>query len=767
MQIALLEKPLDSEAKSVAVTWEELVSALRQVEFTPCAPCKGHECASKKGKAWIPARFTNPRRVDASVAAITFAVFDLDAPTREQLAEVAGALEGFAYFAHETHAGGSFRLVMPLTAEIPAAQWATAWDVIVARFKLPADPTCKNLSHMYFTPTAPIGRESRAFDGVGKALDWALLDPILANGAASAVEIYKSAAVASARALSDPHEADRYRPVGPIDLTELRQATSGMKRAESRQLLDMILAGEPLAVPGKRDPEILRACGLLACAPLGKPYQPETIVKLLEASITAMDTEPEGLQHWLDVARDKYIRKVAERLARDASKDDDREAILRVLGQETGKVVDGTDDAWRKDLSYSLTPAGDPSGIRQTGSNVNLILSNDHRWKNNIRFNELSKDLDLSRSPIAKIHTAVAHTEASNWLARSEYGLAMRSGEVAEQMIAIGRAQGFDPVRDWIDMQVWDGVARVENFFSTHLDAKGPIEHLRAISRCFLISCVARIYQPGCEVHTVPILVGRQGAGKSRSLKALGQPWFMDSPINLADKDSRLAISSSWIVELSELASVRGQAVDKVKAFVSEATDKLRPPYGKVVEDFPRRSVFVGTSNDEEVLTDWTGNRRWWPFHVGNCDVDRVTRDRAQLFAEAAVMYKAGRQWYLNDVESALAEKQTDGFKPSDIRAEQIQAWFVSKAPHERPRELTTFDMLTVVFNIPSGTIQPSGGLAQSAGRAAKSLGFTKHQVILSGSRTWVFRAPKELLEMKRDSKPSVINAVPEQESGT
>ena len=44
-----------------------------------------------------------------------------------------------------------------------------------------------------------------------------------------------------------------------------------------------------------------------------------------------------------------------------------------------------------------------------------------------------------------------------------------------------------------------------------------------------LIAAVARIFDPGCKVDTVPIFEGAQGARKSTAVKALFDPWFSTS----------------------------------------------------------------------------------------------------------------------------------------------------------------------------------------------------------------------------------------------
>jgi len=72
-----------------------------------------------------------------------------------------------------------------------------------------------------------------------------------------------------------------------------------------------------------------------------------------------------------------------------------------------------------------------------------------------------------------------------------------------------------------------------------------------------------------------------------------------------------------WIIELSELDSLSNSDVGRIKAFMSRATDRFRPPYGMRLMESPRQCVFAGTVNQSTYLRDETGGRRFWPITCG------------------------------------------------------------------------------------------------------------------------------------------------------
>lgn len=243
-------------------------------------------------------------------------------------------------------------------------------------------------------------------------------------------------------------------------------------------------------------------------------------------------------------------------------------------------------------------------------------------------------------------------------------------------------------VKEWWESVPWDGEERLETWLIHAAGVEDTILH-RAYSRKFLISVVARVYDPGCKLDQVLLLMGSQGAKKSTLFqKLIGPQWFSDSFMDLGNKDAYMQLYKAVIYEWSENFKGGQLALEREKAFITSQRDTFRPPYGKIVETFDRHTVIVATSNLDHPLVDPTGSRRWWPIVVADrIDLDWIEETRDQLWAEALVHYKkhvelggkygTGYEWWIekdSDLD-LLRRHKAEEFTREDPRLDMVTAW--------------------------------------------------------------------------------------------
>src|ERR1019366_4477276 len=265
---------------------------------------------------------------------------------------------------------------------------------------------------------------------------------------------------------------------------------------------------------------------------------------------------------------------------------------------------------------------------------------------------------------------------AAEWLQRQ--GILV-SVEVAGQAVqTAARDHGFHPVKTYLRGLHWDGVNRLDRWLSTYLGTDDN-EYSRAVGSRWLISAVARTFQPGAKADCCLILEGQQGIRKSTALRTVAGEHFTDELADLGSKDAAMQTRGVWIIELSELDSLSHAEVARIKAFMSRTTDRVRPPYGMRLVESPRQCVFAGTVNHSTYLRDETGGRRFWPVVCGRIDVDALAGDRDQLWAEAKERFDSGAVWWLESAEliQMASDQQIDRYE-GDPWEEVIAPWVES-----------------------------------------------------------------------------------------
>lgn len=227
-------------------------------------------------------------------------------------------------------------------------------------------------------------------------------------------------------------------------------------------------------------------------------------------------------------------------------------------------------------------------------------------------------------------------------------------GVVQSTVLGFAKQKITNEPRDWVDSLVWDRKPRISRFFPDYYGCDDN-EYSRSVSRNFWVSLIARIYDPGCQVDTMPVLEGSQGIFKSTSLAAIGGKWFAVVSEPPTQKDFYLSLRGKILFEVGELHSFAQAEITATKRAISTQTDRYRSPYDRRAADHPRRCVFAGTTNRDDWHRDETGGRRFWPIACREIRIDQIRRDREQFFAEALHEFRTDRTWWVVP-ESAKAE---------------------------------------------------------------------------------------------------------------
>ena len=223
----------------------------------------------------------------------------------------------------------------------------------------------------------------------------------------------------------------------------------------------------------------------------------------------------------------------------------------------------------------------------------------------------------------------------------------------------------YDPLEVYLNsLPPHEGPSIIDAMLVECFGAEGN-ELNRAAARLILLGVVQRTFDPGSKMDIVVTLIGPQGSGKSSMCRALlpSEDMFSDSFYWDANPERQgEALQGKAIVEVPEMTGLRRSERNKVKSLITRQTDEWRRAFRRNPEPLPRRCLFVGTSNENDILpNDPTGNRRFLavecPAGTRAKVVAWVEAHRDALWSEAVSLYRAGERAFLPD-QLLEAQKQ-------------------------------------------------------------------------------------------------------------
>jgi len=206
----------------------------------------------------------------------------------------------------------------------------------------------------------------------------------------------------------------------------------------------------------------------------------------------------------------------------------------------------------------------------------------------------------------------------------------------------------YNPLREYFDSLGYtkrDDSPLIDSLTSTiKTDAAGYCTYF---VKKWIVSVISSAF--GVHSPLVLVLCGKQNTGKTEWLRRLLpqeiNDFYAESKLD-TDIGAEQLMIKKLIISDDEFAGKSKQQSERFKELTSKQIFSFRPPYGRSPEDFTRLAVLCGTSNDIEILSDPTGNRRIIPITV--LDVDKKlynSIDKREMWKEAYQLFKSGFEW--------------------------------------------------------------------------------------------------------------------------
>ena len=328
-----------------------------------------------------------------------------------------------------------------------------------------------------------------------------------------------------------------------------------------------------------------------------------------------------------------------------------------------------------------------------TIENFYRIMSEDSRY-NNIRYNEMSESAEIHSIVDGKLKIA-KWTDTDEAKSRSyietTYGIYNREKH-ADSLRMLFDSRRYNPIVDIIEGVEWDGVERCEHFLTEWAKCEDS-DYAHEVSRLIFAGGIHRLYAPGTKFDDVPILIGtRQGEGKSTLVRFLAiHDDYYGEVTQIEGQQAIEQLQGKWICEISELLALTKQKEQEAaKAYITRSFDKYRKPWDRNTVDLPRRCVMIGSTNNDAVLSDKSGNRRYYPItvHSNGYEIfdheDEIRDYILQCWAEARDKYKEGRMQNYADrkLVEVYRQRQEEAMQ-DDWRVGAIMEFLEQKNPGE------------------------------------------------------------------------------------
>jgi hypothetical protein len=216
-----------------------------------------------------------------------------------------------------------------------------------------------------------------------------------------------------------------------------------------------------------------------------------------------------------------------------------------------------------------------------------------------------------------------------------------------------------DPINDylWEVYDKWDGKDHIRKLART-VPTKNPhwedwfYTWFLGMVRQWQVSNLAKY---GNQI--VPLLISSQGWNKTTFCEQLLPPelsFGYTGNLQIDDKKQVLQqMAQMLLINLDEFNQISPHTQQGfLKNIITLSSVKIKRPYGRHVEDFPRRASFIATTNQADVLADPSGSRRFLSVELtGPIDVS-TPPNYEQLYAQAMQALRRHESYYFDPAET-------------------------------------------------------------------------------------------------------------------
>lgn len=295
----------------------------------------------------------------------------------------------------------------------------------------------------------------------------------------------------------------------------------------------------------------------------------------------------------------------------------------------------------------------------------------------NLRRNEITRFIENNGVEIDSVFTNSAYIRM-----RQEVDDKIKFDEV-DKVISSDFTENYNPIKEFLEKRHLTYKTPETSHIKTvsdsiNSDMRFSNEQRELLFKKWLVGMIASVY----EKHSPLLLVltGGQNTGKTQFFRRLLpkelQQYYAESKLD-SGKDDALLMTQKMLIVDDEFGGKSKKEAKTLKELTSKQYFTLREPYGRKNVTIRRLAVLAGTSNDNMIINDPTGNRRIIPIRVESIDHNQYNGvDKLELMLEAYDAYKNGFEYELTKEDIKMLNDNTIEFEAINVEREAIMNHF-------------------------------------------------------------------------------------------
>lgn len=291
-----------------------------------------------------------------------------------------------------------------------------------------------------------------------------------------------------------------------------------------------------------------------------------------------------------------------------------------------------------------------------------------------IKLNEISRKLEMHEKELNERHLNTMYLQGKKIFDNK------LNYDLFKRLIFSEFTPSYNPLLDFIEQNKdrntnGKAINNLCNSIISTMDRK----YIEVFITKWLVGIIESIHGDICSLWLV--LVGGQNTGKTEWFRRLLpdqlKNFYAESKLD-KEKDDPILMTQRLLIMNDEMGGNTINDPARLNNLTSARVFTLREPYGQFNVDLKRIAVLGGTTNNEELISDSTGNRRIIPIRVIDIDKELYNSiNKYDLLIEAYWLWKNEKvSSDLTKDEIEFLNKNTTDFQEVSIEAELLLKWY-------------------------------------------------------------------------------------------